>query len=1154
MHTLRTLILLAAVCAPLALAQTPPAPPPPGPAAAGSANGAPDADPRIATLEAARSRYIDADGKPTDQDVLDRINDAIARLRALPQLRERASASGAEADGAPAQIASFQSELDSPGPAPESLLPPPDADLAALEAAQSAIDERLQAVRARLDSIGRQRVEQAARADAIPAELAAATSHLDQANDRLAALGSPDAGAPATDAASVQRLLAEADRDHARATIDKLDAERRLLKAVAPRRDLRARLAEREAVMLNRARELLAARVAEARQGDAARQQARTQRAAADVPPELEPLRRAALAFSDEQTQLVARLNAVEAELAATRTLAQQVAERDAQIRARVAGAEGGAQVGVLLQRAKETLPDVARLRVEAERLNREAASLDDRVFELRTRVEDLPGPGAALRAYLRSDLDIPQPTDEQVDAAQVLIDLQRRAAADLEQTIAGPGRLIAQAQELAAAKADLAMRVESLDAFIDARILWIRSDASISRVSLRSATHGLDALFQRTQWDQLRAVAQSRGALLITAAIAAPLGLALLILVRIAAARRLRALRERLQTPSTDRLWLTLAAAALVAVRTGAIPLLLVCAAAFFRALTPPDRPLPLWLASGLARCALPIFVGSYLIALCRPGGVGQTHFHWPQAAMAAVSRHLRWFTPTIAGVAFIVAGARASGGSDAIALLRLLAPLGLLASAAFFALLLRPAAPLMRSVLGEALWGGWRLLWPLLYIAVIGVFLALAVLHLLGWTFSVRVLTGRLFDTAVVVAVLVLIRAILLRGLALARRRLAFEQHRKTLEAMAKERESAAASTGSVEKDSVVAPPDAPPELDLGSIHRQTRQLLSLGLWVVGAIAVLPIWREVFPAVERIDDIRLLPFAAGADATNAQLRDAGVYVLSLADVLAATVIGFVGAAAVRNVPPLFDGFVLSRTRLDIGARYAVTTLTRYLLIAVVLLMFLSSLGFSGKSLGWAIAGLSVGLGLGLQEYVGNFVAGLSLLFERAIRPGDWVTVGGVEGIVRSLSIRATVLTDFDRRDVIIPNRTLISEIVVNFTRSDNAGRAIIKVGVAYSSDTRLVERLLTDTVKNHPLVDDALVTFDTFGDNALNFTIRTYIKEISQRLTVINELHHRIAAVFRRHNIEISFPQRDLHVRDGALEVRLVRAEPAASRDSDA
>lgn len=1104
---------------------------------------APEADPRVAALEAARVPLQAAEGKPADEAALAPINEAIARLRALPQLRDQTASFIKEAEAAPAQITAFQAELDAPAPAPETFLPPADAALSALEEAQRSLEDRLNVVRTRLDAIGRQRVEQAARGEAIPAELAAALARLDEADDRLGPLSATNGpNGATTDAVTTQRLVVEADRDQSRALIDKLEAERRFLKEIAPRRELRSKLAEREAANLERARDLLAARVAAARAQDAARQQSQTRRAASDVPVALEPLRKAALALSAENTTLVARLNAVEAELASTRALAQQVAERDTQIRARAAMAQGGAQIGVLLQRAKETLPEASRLRTEAYRLNNEAASLDDNAFELETRLDDLPTTDAGILAYLRSVLNIAEPTDEQVAAARTLLELQRQAARDLQQTIVGPDRLVAQLQELAAVKSDLAVRVELLSELVNARILWVRSDPAINRVAWRSALHGFDILADPVRWSQLWQVARAQGSLLLATAIAAPLLFILTYMMSAAARRRLRAINERVKAASSDRLLLTVGATALLGVRAGVIPILLYAASLFFDALMPPDRPLAIWFATGLRAATLPIFVGMYLILFCRPHGVGQTHFRWPQNSIAFVSRHLRWFVPILAAVAFVASGARASGGIDALSLIRFIGPAALLVTAAFFAILLRPSGAMMRQVLANAMWSGWRYVWPILYFAIVGAFVALAVLHLLGWTFSVRVLTQRLFDTAIVIAVLVLVRAIVLRWLAIERRRIAFDQYRKKLENLAKEREREAAQAAAGEEHAMVAPPEPPPEIELGSIQRQTRQLLNLGLWAVGVMLVIPIWQEVFPAAARIDEIRLLPISANDGETMEALSAAGRHVLSLADLLTALIIGFVGAAAIRNVPPLLDGFVLSRTSLDIGARYATVTIARYILVATVVLMFLSSLGFSGKSLGWAIAGLSVGLGLGLQEFVGNFAAGLALLFERTVRPGDWITVGAYEGIVKSLSIRATVLTDFDRRDVVIPNRTLISEIVVNFTRTDSTGRAIIKVGVAYGSDTRLVEQLLSDTVKSHALVEDALVTFDNFGDNSLNFTIRTYLKDISQRLAVVNEVHHRVADVFRRHNIEISFPQRDLHIRDGALEVRLI------------
>jgi len=1113
--------------------------PPPAPVSeAAPAPESATADPRIASLEAARPRLLDADGKPTDEQALARLDEAISRLRALPQIQEQARAFADEADGAPAQIASLQAELDAPAPAPESFLPPADADLPTLEGAQRLIDEKLAAVRARLDTIGRQRVDRAARADAIPAELAAALARLDDATDRLASLGPPPADG--ANGASVQRLMAQADLDHARATIDRLEAERRLIKAVAPRRDLRVRLAEREAGTLERARELLSRRVAVARERDAARQQTQARRAAADVPPELEPLSQTALKLGAENASLIERLNAVEADLAATRAQQQQVADRDAQVRARATGAQGSSQIGLLLQRAQESLPNADRLQTEATRLNREAGSLDDRAYELEILLSDLPDSTTAVRKRLRDDLNISDPTEAQVTAAASLFDLQRQAARELQQTIAGPGRLITQVQELAAAKSDLAVRVDLLADFVSARILWVRSDPPVTRVPVRSALGGLAVFFRAEAWRELWSTARARPATLGAAAVLGPLLVAALLYARAGARRRLRAINERVRTAASDRLRYTVGAVFLLAVPAAFLPLLLTAASSFFASLVPPDRPLPTWLGAGLARTALPLFVGAYLVNLCRTNSVGQIHFRWPQASTAHVVRHLRWFVPVIAGITFIIAGARASGGADALALVRFVAPGALLTAAAFFAILLRPNGPLLAPALSGALWHGWRILWPVLYAAIVGAFVTLAVLSLLGWSFTVRTLAGALFQTAIVIALLVLVRSIVLRWLALERRRMALEQYRKTLENLKREREkNAAAEGGAAPEEAMVAPPEPVAEIDLGSIQRQTRQLLNLGLWAAGIALTIPIWQSVFPAVARIDDIRLLPFTA-TESTSA-LRESGRYILSLADVLGALVIAVVGVIAVRNIPTMLDGFVLSRTKLDIGARYALTTISRYALVAAVALMFLSSVGFTGRSLGWAIAGLSVGLGLGLQEFVGNFVAGLSLLFERTVRPGDWITVGGVEGIVKSLSIRATVLTDFDRRDVIIPNRSLISETVVNYTRSDATGRAIIKVGVAYGSDTRLVERLLTEAIKLHPLVEDAILTFDTFGDNALNFTARIYLRDITQRLAVINEIHHRVAASFREHKIEISFPQRDLHIRDGQLEVRV-------------
>lgn len=1132
-------ILLLVLAATLASAQaTDPSAPPPPPAAADIAQ-------RAASLEALRPRYLNDKGEPTDAGALARLDDAIARLRVVTDLREEARSLAADTDAAPAQIAAFQTELDTPLPAPESLLPGADADVSMLEAAQAQIGERLQAVRTRLEGIGKQRAERAARAESIPAELAAARAALDETEDRLAASTGAEAGADG-DIANARRLIDEAIQLHARALIDKLEAERRFITAVAPRNELRQKLADREAAQLAKLQEQVVARIADARQRAAARQQAETRRAADEVPPELQRLRDRTLALTRENSRLVDRLNAIEAHLGATRAQAQTVAARDAEIKSRAAASPGGIQIGQLLQRAKDSLPDPDALRGEAARAVREASTLDDRAFELQTLLDEAPQSPEAVRASLRRELNLDEPTETQIAAASDLIARQSQTARDLLDLINGPGRLIAQAHELAAAKTDLAIRVEDLERFIDARILWIRSDPAITRVSPRAALRGVQTLIDPAQWSALWTAARDRPVFLVTSAIAIPALAVLLFAWQLGIHRRLARVNQRVQMPATDRFWLTLVAIGLVLLLAAPIPLGLAAVARLFLTFSSPELPIATWVGVGLQRAVAAVFVGASLIGLTLPGGVGETHFRWPKASTAAVRRHLLWYTPTLAVIGATLTGARAVADPDALVFSRYLVLVGFALSASFFALLLRPHGPLMRNVVETSIWRGWRYTWPILYIAVVGSFLALGVLHALGWSFSARALAGCLFDSALVVAVLVLARAVLLRWMSIARRRLAFEQHRKLLESMAQqERQGESAESPAIQRgdeDDMIAAPPAAPQLDLISIQRQTRQLVALGVWTLGVLMVLPIWRDVFPALERIDEIRLLPISVADHESTATLRDAGRYVLSLGDVLGALLVVFVGAMAVRNVPPLFDGFVLSRTRLDIGARYAATTLARYGLLALVAFLFLNSVGFTGKSLGWAIAGLSVGLGLGLQEFVGNLVAGLSLLFERSVRPGDRIAVGPIEGVVKTMSIRATILSDWDRRDVVIPNRKLIADIVINETRTDLTSRAIIKIGVAYGADTRLVERLLIDTVRRHPHVEDVICTFDAFGDNALNFTLRIYITDVGQRLAIVNELHHTINEAFRARNIEISFPQRDLHIRDGSLDVRIV------------
>jgi potassium efflux system protein len=174
--------------------------------------------------------------------------------------------------------------------------------------------------------------------------------------------------------------------------------------------------------------------------------------------------------------------------------------------------------------------------------------------------------------------------------------------------------------------------------------------------------------------------------------------------------------------------------------------------------------------------------------------------------------------------------------------------------------------------------------------------------------------------------------------------------------------------------------------------------------------------------------------------------------------------------------------------------------------------------------------------LGFGLQEIFANFVSGLILLFERPIRIGDVITLEDVTGTVTRIQIRATTITDWDRKELVVPNKDLITGRLLNWTLGDRVNRLVINVGVAYGSDTRQVHELLLQIADQHPdvLEDPApLVTFEAFGDSTLNFVLRCYLSSLGDRLPTLHDLNSAIHEQFATAGIEIAFPQRDLHIR---------------------
>jgi len=174
--------------------------------------------------------------------------------------------------------------------------------------------------------------------------------------------------------------------------------------------------------------------------------------------------------------------------------------------------------------------------------------------------------------------------------------------------------------------------------------------------------------------------------------------------------------------------------------------------------------------------------------------------------------------------------------------------------------------------------------------------------------------------------------------------------------------------------------------------------------------------------------------------------------------------------------------------------------------------------------------------------------VSGLVILFERPVRVGDTVTVGELTGTVSRVRIRATTITDWDRKEIIVPNKSFITEQVINWTLSDPITRVVITVGVSYGSDVQLAHRVMEETLTSMPLVLDdppPKVYFVGFGESSLDFRLNVYSRELADRLPLTHAVHEEILGALRKNGIEIPFPQRDLHLKSVADKITALKRD---------
>ncbi len=249
---------------------------------------------------------------------------------------------------------------------------------------------------------------------------------------------------------------------------------------------------------------------------------------------------------------------------------------------------------------------------------------------------------------------------------------------------------------------------------------------------------------------------------------------------------------------------------------------------------------------------------------------------------------------------------------------------------------------------------------------------------------------------------------------------------------------------------------------------------------------------------------------------------------------VLAATVIFFT-YLAVNIGRALLDEKLLNNKTLEPGLRDSIRSIITYLAWGLGILVALATIGVDATSLAVVFGALSVGIGFGLQNIFNNFISGLILLFERPIQVGDVVEVNGIWAEVKKINVRATVVQTYDNASLIIPNSEFVSQQVTNWSFKDKRTRFNLEVGVAYGSDIELVEKTLLEIVQDFQNVlkyPKPEVLFMNHGDSALIFRLRIWV-HVDDYFKVPSRIRFEIDRRFRERNIEIAFPQRDIHIR---------------------
>ena len=820
---------------------------------------------------------------------------------------------------------------------------------------------------------------------------------------------------------------------------------------------------------------------------------------------------KAVASLADKEIEIREKRSELQSKLEAAKAERQRLEENEKKFHERKERAAGSTVFGVQLRQQRRTLPNVSSLQYDlAERATMlEQVQLDYLdLLEEQRQAGDLESQVARTATEMGLDTD-----DADVGVESQVRDAWKLERASLDSTLKAYTDLLDTIDQFNTQQQLLIELSERLTKFIDENVLWIRSHAPLNWSTLTSDTKSISNLLVLDRWRFLEQrfrqdVIREPWWYVLFAAVWAGL---------IASHAYQRRILRQLGTKAASRLntemrptWRALLWTVMLAITLPLLPLFLGWRLEGMAVLT--SFTSQNWIGQ-LAEWF--VLIGTTLLGLevvrnvGRPLGLGESHFGWPHRVVQLMTRQIRGFEvlclPIVIGVALL--HTMGDDGTQAV-LERIFAIAGFILLTLLLHRLARPKGGIGWEWIEKNPQGWLDQLSMVWYLLAIAVPLSLAGLSALGYHYTAGRLSLKLGQTLCLLYSMLFVRALIVRGMMLRQRRLAIEQ--------ARERRAAAAEVR--EGDAL---PPVPPSgaSDLVAMSEQTKRLLNTTFAIIAILGGWAIWKDVLPALNVFDRWTF----PGTSITYASLGGAAL-------------LGILTTTVARNLPGFLEMLLLERLPLDRSVRYAIAAVVRYAIILVGILVGSDILGIEWENIQWLAAALTFGLGFGLQEIFANFVSGLIILFEQPVRVGDVVTIDGVSGVVNRIRIRSTTITDWDRKEYIVPNKEFITGRLLNWTLTDTVNRLTIAVGVAYGSNPNRVREILADVVRNqlHVLKDPSpVITFDGFGDSSLNFTVRAYLPSLEFRLPTTDSLHTDIYNALDEAGIEIPFPQRDIHIR---------------------